>query len=159
MAIVKANYVKRGKIEKERAKATIRYIQHRPGREGEKTIRTLFGSDGVMERKEAYRMIDEALKATTFFRFVISPDPTQEDKQGDLALRDVTQRTMQLLDEHLRTRCVGWCRARRPQPEPARARGRLRSGPDRQSRPADTHPRGNRGVLRAAPRARSSTGA
>jgi hypothetical protein len=33
MAVVKANFVKKGKTEKARAKATIRYIQNRPGKE------------------------------------------------------------------------------------------------------------------------------
>jgi hypothetical protein len=40
--------VKRGKTEKNQAKATVRYIQHRPG-DNEKIIRTLFGRDGAME--------------------------------------------------------------------------------------------------------------
>jgi hypothetical protein len=48
MAIVKSNYVKRGKGEKGRAKATIRYIQHRRDRDGERVNRTLFGYDGTL---------------------------------------------------------------------------------------------------------------
>ncbi len=36
MAVVKANYVKRGRGEKGRAKATIRYITHRRDRDGKK---------------------------------------------------------------------------------------------------------------------------
>ena len=48
MAVVKANYVKRGKEERARAKATIRYIQHRRDREGERVTRTLFGYDGAL---------------------------------------------------------------------------------------------------------------
>ena len=31
---------------RETAKATIRYIEHRPGKEGAKITRTLFGRDG-----------------------------------------------------------------------------------------------------------------
>ena len=59
MAVVKAKFVKRGAQEKKRAKAALRYIQHRPGKDGEKIIRTLFGRDGAMERSDAYRMIDD----------------------------------------------------------------------------------------------------
>ena len=60
MAVVKANYVRPGGGAKARAKASIRYIQHRRGEDGERITRQLFGSDGPMERDEAYRMIDEA---------------------------------------------------------------------------------------------------
>jgi hypothetical protein len=54
MAIVKATYTK----SRPAAKAAIRYIEHRPGKEGERVKRGLFGSDGRIERGEAYRMID-----------------------------------------------------------------------------------------------------
>jgi hypothetical protein len=91
MAIVKASYTKHASG----AKSSIRYIQHRQGKEGEKITRTLFGSDGKMERKEAYEMIDKAEKGSIFFRFVISPDPEKEDTQKDLQLREITERTMQ----------------------------------------------------------------
>jgi hypothetical protein len=43
MAVVRANYVKRGKDERATAKANLRYIQERPGRDKEKLTRTLFG--------------------------------------------------------------------------------------------------------------------
>ena len=66
MAIVKASFTK----SQGSAKAAIRYIQHRPGIEGATVTRTLFGSDGLMGRYEAYRMIDEAEKGSRFFRFV-----------------------------------------------------------------------------------------
>ena len=62
MAIVKASYTK----EKAGAKAAIRYITHRPGKDGAKITRTLFGSDGVMGRRQAYRIID-AVEKNTFF--------------------------------------------------------------------------------------------
>jgi hypothetical protein len=45
MAIVKANYVKRGKGERGRAKATIRYITHRRDKDGHTVTRALFGYD------------------------------------------------------------------------------------------------------------------
>ena len=50
MAICKANEVKRGSDGPKRAKASVRYIQHRAGKEGEKITRDLFGSDGLMDR-------------------------------------------------------------------------------------------------------------
>jgi hypothetical protein len=50
MAVVKANFVKLDKNEKNKAKAHIRYIQHRHGKDGEKLTRTLFGNDGAMEK-------------------------------------------------------------------------------------------------------------
>jgi hypothetical protein len=103
VAIFKANYVKRGAGEKGRAKASIRYIQHRRGKDGERITRTLFGSDGAMSRKEAYRMIDEAQKGNLFYRFVVSPDPKLEDTGRDLDMRDLTMQTMQALEEQLHT--------------------------------------------------------
>lgn len=95
MAIVKATYTK----SSGGAKASIRYIAHRPGADGTKASRTLFGVDGLMGRYEAYRMIDEAEKGSYFFRFVISPDPQQEDTGKDLFLRDITEQTMQSLED------------------------------------------------------------
>jgi hypothetical protein len=97
MAIVKATYTKSSGA----AKAAIHYIEHRPGREGEKVKRELFSSDGRMERGEAYRMIDDAGKGTVFFRFVISPDPAKEDAEKDLLLNEITVQTMQTLEERL----------------------------------------------------------
>src|SRR3954447_1122578 len=101
MAIVKANFVKRGNGAKGRAKATIRYIQNRRGKDGEKLTRTLFGSDGEMARIEAYRMIDEARKGSLFYRFALSPDPKKEDTGRDLDMRDITFQTMQALEERV----------------------------------------------------------
>jgi hypothetical protein len=97
MAIVKATYTK----SRGGAKAALRYIQHRPGREGEKMKRELFGIDGVMERGEAYQMIDETEKGTVFFRIVISPDPATEDIDKDLSLQEITSQTMLQLKDRL----------------------------------------------------------
>jgi hypothetical protein len=97
MAIVKATYTK----SRPGAKAGIRYIQHRPGREGEKATRELFGADGVVDRQEAYRMIDAAEKGSVFFRIVISPDPEREDTYRDLSLAEITTQTMLQLAERL----------------------------------------------------------
>ena len=101
MAIFKANYVKRGKDAPKRAKASIRYIQHRRGKDGEKISRTLFNQDGPMERIDAYSIIDEAKKGSYFYRFIISPDPKKEDHNHDLDMRDIAERTMLALEERL----------------------------------------------------------
>jgi hypothetical protein len=101
MAIVKSNYVKRGKGERARAKATIRYIQHRRDRDGARVSRTLFGYDGALSREQAYKMIDDAQKGTLFYRFVLSPDPKREDRYKDLGLSDITIHTMLALEERL----------------------------------------------------------
>ncbi len=98
MAIVKANYTK----SNVNIKASVRYIQHRAGKDGQKITRTLFGIDGELEREEAYTMIDEAKKGTRFFRFVISPDSKNEDQGKDLQLWEITTKTMLGLEERLK---------------------------------------------------------
>jgi hypothetical protein len=103
MAIVKATYTK----HKEGAKAAIKYIQHRPGQDGAKVTRELFGSDGRMTKKEAYTMIDQAKPGSIFFRFVVSPDPKTEDSHKDLLLRAITERTMNMLEDRLQKE-VSW---------------------------------------------------
>src|SRR5260370_28346448 len=95
MAIVKANYTRKGGS----AKASVRYIENRPGRDGAKLRRTLFNADGKVERREVYTMIDQADKHSYFFRLVISPDPQREDTDKNLALREITERTIQSLED------------------------------------------------------------
>lgn len=97
MAIVKATYTK----SRAGAKASIRYIEHRPGKEGEKVTRTLFGSDGLMGRWQANQMIDKAQKRSYFYRFALSPDMKTEDTKRDLSLREITEKTMLTLEEQL----------------------------------------------------------
>ncbi len=63
-----------------------------------------------MGRWQAYRMIDEAEKGSVFFRFVISPDPQQEDTKQDLRLREITEKTMLMLEERLHKQ-VSWVAA------------------------------------------------
>jgi hypothetical protein len=95
MAIVRAtSYTKSA----DAAKATIRYNQHRTGRDGERIRRELFGFDGVMDRQDAYQMIDTAAKGTVFFRFVISPDHQTEDTDRDLHLDELTTQTILALE-------------------------------------------------------------
>lgn len=99
MAVVKANYVKRGAGERGRAKATVRYIQHRRG-ENEQTItRTLFGREGELDRKDANRIIDEAPKGSFFYRLILSPDPKREDRNHDLDMRDIATQTINALED------------------------------------------------------------
>jgi len=93
MAIVKASYTRHGGI----AKASVRYIENRPGKDGAKLQRTLFTADGRVERVEVYDMIDQADKSSYFFRLVISPDPEHEDGDKNLALREITERTIRSL--------------------------------------------------------------
>ena len=92
------------------AKANIRYIQHRPGKDGAKATRSLFGWDGVLGRIDAYRLVDTAEAGSSFFRMKISPDPKTEDEKRDLHLREVTERTMQAFEERLR-KPVQWVAA------------------------------------------------
>ena len=101
MAIFKANYVRRHHNELANAKGSVRYIQHRRGKDGEKITRTLYGPEGEMTRYDAYRMIDDAAKGAFIYRFVLSPDPATEDNHHDLDMRDIAMQTMQGLEERL----------------------------------------------------------
>lgn len=95
MAIVKANYTRKGRA----AKASVRYIENRPGKDGARSARTLFNADGKVQRREAYTMIDQADKNSYFFRLVISPDPRAEDQDKSLSLREITEKTMHSLED------------------------------------------------------------
>ena len=106
MAIVKASYTKKSGG----AKASIKYIEHRPGKDGVKINRILFGVDGAMGRYEANKMIDEAEEGSIFYRFIISPDPNKEDNEKDVYLREITEKTMHELEERLQTH-VAWVAA------------------------------------------------
>jgi hypothetical protein len=97
MAIVKATYTR----TRAGAKASIRYIAHRPDRDGRRANRVLFGSDGALTRAEAYAMIDAAEQGTVFFRFAISPDPREEDTHHDLHMREITDATIEQLEHQL----------------------------------------------------------
>ena len=64
-------------------------------------------------------MVDAAEQGSVFFRFVISPDPKGEDKEHDLHLREVTERTMQTLEERLHKQ-VFWVAAQHDDHAPHR---------------------------------------
>src|SRR5947208_13348273 len=130
MAVFVMNFTK----SKGGAKANIKYIQHRPGKDRAKITRTLFGWDGAMGRYEAYRMVDEAGAGSSFFRIKISPDPKTEDTNRDLSLREVTETIMQTFEERIR-RPVQWVAAEHDDHTPKRhvhvlavSRGRLNRG-------------------------------
>lgn len=106
MAFVKAKYT----INPSTAKAGIRYIQHRPGRDGTRTTRPLFSTEGGVGRWHGYEMIEKAEEGSIFFRFIISPDPKGEDGEKDLHLREVTERTMLMLEERVK-KPVHWIAA------------------------------------------------
>ena len=100
MAIVKITSYTRNRGA---AKASIRYITHRPGGDGRVTSRPLYTSDGEVTKNDAYQMIDEAKKGSVFFRIVISPDVKNEDTRKDLYLWQITEQTMLTLEERLHT--------------------------------------------------------
>ena len=94
MAVVVLNFVKKGRGERSTAKANVKYIENRKGKDGEKIQRPLFTASGQMTRLQAYEMIDKAEAGSTFFRIKISPDPAKEDMEHDLLLREITAKTM-----------------------------------------------------------------
>src|SRR5437588_12600336 len=97
MAVFVMNFTK----SRGAAKANIKYIQHRPGRDRAKVARTLFGWDGALDRTDAYRMVDAAGKASSFFRIKINPDPKTEDTKRDLPLQEVTETIMQTFEARI----------------------------------------------------------
>ena len=103
MAVVIAEYFKPNQKPKAAAKENVKYIQFRKGKDREGITRTLFGSDGPMERLEAYQFIDEAPKGTKFYTIIISPDPEREDHNRDLAMEQLAYTTMQTVDERVKT--------------------------------------------------------
>jgi hypothetical protein len=110
MAVIRANYVKQGREERAIAKANVRYIQERPGRDKEKLTRTLFGAAGSMGRFEAYQFINDASKGTYFYRLKLSPDPATEDTKRDLHMQKLTRQMMQRLEKRLKT-AIPWAGA------------------------------------------------
>jgi hypothetical protein len=98
VAIVKINFISTKREKRVAAKAHVRYIQHRSGKDGAKTHRQLFGSYGPMERWHAYAIIDQFDQKSGYFRIVFSPDPDKEDPWKDLLLPEITAAMMDLED-------------------------------------------------------------
>jgi hypothetical protein len=76
MAIVKVTYTR----SRPKIKAHLRYIAHRPGREGEKISRRLFDLNGFSDKDNVYNLIDAAPRGSIFFKTILSPDPKREDR-------------------------------------------------------------------------------
>ena len=97
MAIVKAYFTR----SSEKIKKTLNYIVHRPGREGEKLNREIFGHTEESIRKEdAYRRLT-AGAGMTFFHLKFNFHSEQEDTRKDLNLRDITRQSIAALEERL----------------------------------------------------------
>jgi hypothetical protein len=103
MAVVKANYCKKGAGERKLAKANIYYIQTRPGAHKERLTRTLFGPAGSMGRLETYQFINNAPEGTYFYRLKLSPDPATENLKRDLHMQKLTRTMMRSLEKRLKT--------------------------------------------------------
>jgi hypothetical protein len=93
MAIVKVTYTR----SRPKIKAHLRYIAHRPGREGEKISRRIFDLHGLIDKDQAYQRIDEATRGKIFFKVIVSPDPKREDTYKDLDLQHITRKTIRQL--------------------------------------------------------------
>lgn len=96
MAVVVLNFCKKGAGERALAKANIKYIEMRRGKDGAKIQRALFTATGQITRQQAYTLIDQAEKGSTFFRIKISPDPKTEDAHDDLLLQEITAQTLDI---------------------------------------------------------------
>jgi hypothetical protein len=99
MAVIVANYVRRGKAGNAKAKENVRYIQHRPDKDNERVMRPLFTNDSPMIRQDAYQFIDEAPKGTHFYTIIVNPDPEKENPGQDLDMRQIAITTMQTIAE------------------------------------------------------------
>ena len=95
MAIIKASFTR----SRAGAKASVRYMSHRPGKDGQRLARELVGYDGTMKLIQSYEMIDEAGQGSLFYRLVISPDPRTEDAERDLHLREIIEKAMLYLED------------------------------------------------------------
>ena len=94
-AVVKATYTK----NRAAAKASVRYFAHRIDRDGNRITRAIFGSEGLMSKDQAYRMIDRAKGQAYFYRIVISPQNTGDSRD----LPQITRQTMRQLQRILRS--------------------------------------------------------
>lgn len=100
MAVVTLKYIR----SKEAIKAHLRYITHRRGEDQKKITRDLFNKWGLTEKDASYRLFDSAGRGTVFFKFMISPDPGQEDTLKDLDLQQLTRRTIAKLQKAINRR-------------------------------------------------------
>ena len=61
--------------------------------------RQLIGYDGVLEKLQAYQMIDEAGEGTYFYRLVLNFDAKTEDTNKDLHIWEIIEKTMLHLED------------------------------------------------------------
>src|SRR6266704_2823969 len=54
-----------------------------------------------MTQETLEEIIDDGEKGGVFYRIIISPDPNKEDTQQDLRLREITEKTMHALEDHI----------------------------------------------------------
>jgi hypothetical protein len=99
VAVVVLNFVKKGTHERGGAKANIKYIEMRRGKDGAKIQRPLFTTTGQVTRLQAYEMVNQAAEGSTFFRIKISPDPVKEDVSDDLLLQEITAKTLDIAEK------------------------------------------------------------
>jgi hypothetical protein len=97
MIVKVTSYIRPGKAAKPRAKATLRYVTHRPNAEGERVTRALFGADGPYAKDQVYTLIDRSPKGSFYYRTVFSPDPALEDEFKNLNLWEMTQAAVEYL--------------------------------------------------------------
>jgi hypothetical protein len=71
MAIIKLEYTR----NKQEIKANLKYFTHRSGRNSEKMTRDIFTNIGEIDKRQFYRQVKNAGRGTSFFKFMISPDP------------------------------------------------------------------------------------
>jgi len=95
------NYIPRNRFANRKAKATLGYNETRKGKEGEEIVRKLFGKTGPLTREQADWLIENASKNTYFFRWILSPDETEENKEKDLDLWKLARDGVRWLEERL----------------------------------------------------------
>jgi hypothetical protein len=95
------NYIPRNRFARRKAKATLGYNETRKGKEGEEIVRKLFGKTGPLTREQADWLIENASKNTYFFRWILSPDANEENKEKDLDLWKLARDGVRWLEERL----------------------------------------------------------
>jgi len=99
---VKARYG-RGETAVGAAKAHVRYMAHRPNQWGNVPYRELWGADDRrLDKTTAYEDLDRAAADGAYvYRFVLSPDPRDQDADQALDLRSWGEAAMEQVEaEH-----------------------------------------------------------
>src|SRR5262249_9650105 len=98
MAIVKIKYA-RGR---EKIKAHLRYIVHRPGKEQGRLTRELFHHSYLsVTKQEAYDLINSAPRGTIFYKMTINFHPLKEDTNKDLDLQHIASLAVREMQERI----------------------------------------------------------